>query len=63
MDPQQLLDTFQALSSQIQALQAEVQNLKQIKKEKRVLTASVTRCTILSFIIWPFKTMKICPIT
>ena len=29
MDPQQLLDTFQALSSQIQALQAEVQSLRQ----------------------------------
>ena len=35
MDPQQLHDTFQALSSQLQALQAEVQNLRQIKKEKQ----------------------------
>ena len=35
MDPQQLHDTFQTLSSQLQALQAEVQNLRQIKREKQ----------------------------
>ena len=29
MDPQQIVDTFQALSSQILALQAEVQSLRQ----------------------------------
>ena len=31
MDPQQLIDTFQALSNQIQALQAEILSLKQDK--------------------------------
>ena len=29
MDPQQLIDTFQALSNQIKALQAEILSLKQ----------------------------------
>ena len=29
MDPQQLMDTFQALSSQMQALQAEIQSMKE----------------------------------
>ena len=35
MDPQQLLDTSQALSSQVQALQAEVQSLRQNKTEQQ----------------------------
>ena len=34
MDPQQLLDTFQALSSQIQELQAEVQSLRQSRTDQ-----------------------------
>ena len=34
MDPQQLIDTFQALSSQIQALQEEIKNLKQSKTDQ-----------------------------